>query len=390
MLSSIFINNVDKEITRKRGNKEIIMKILHTSDWHLGINYHHHSFDQDQRYVLEQYYQLIQQEKIDVVLICGDIYDTTLASKEAIQLFDEAMQHMIQELKVKVIVIAGNHDSPTRLSVMSDLLKKQGLYIYGVLSEKLRPLTIDQVDFYPIPFVHKDTISALYHQSFTDYEQAFSLMMDHVRAQKNHHRQIVLAHAFVNGASVCEGDRFAQIGGADFISKDIFHDIDYVALGHLHRCQEIAKHIRYSGSLCPYTFGEVNPKKAVIIDSDTMEIQTVSVKPLHPMITLKGSYEAICLQLSEHQNDYVKIVLEDRGISFELLELLRERCPHLLTLSSEIQEHKESVSIKVDDLETLSDEAIVKQFFQDYFHRDITKEEANWLKEAKGCDTICG
>ena len=92
----------------------------------MGIDFHHHAFGEDQRYALQQYDQIIKQEQIDVVLICGDIYDTTLASKEAIQLFDEVMHHMIKDLKVKVIVIAGNHDSPTRLSVMKDLLKTQG------------------------------------------------------------------------------------------------------------------------------------------------------------------------------------------------------------------------------------------------------------------------
>ena len=366
------------------------MKILHTSDWHLGIDFHHHAFGEDQRYALQQYDQIIKQEQIDVVLICGDIYDTTLASKEAIQLFDEVMHHMIKDLKVKVIVIAGNHDSPTRLSVMKDLLKTQGLYIYGVLTEPLQPLTIDQVDFYPIPFVHKDTISAVYQKPFKTYEQAFMNMMDHVRSQKQHHRQIVMAHAFVNGASVCESDRFAHIGGADLISKDVFHGIDYVALGHLHRSQQISDHIRYSGSLCPYTFSETTNKTVVIIDSDTMDIHTVPIKPLHPMVTLHDSYDAVCAQLFNHQNDYVKIILKDQSINFELLELLKERCPYLLTLSSDKQECEEAVTLQANDLESLCDEAIVQQFFQDYFHRELSDEETNWLKEAKGSELVCG
>lgn len=365
------------------------MKILHTSDWHLGIDYHRHSFTSDQQYVLEQYYRVIQQEAVDVVLICGDIYDTTLATKEAITLFDEALKHMIQELKVKVIVIAGNHDSPTRLSVMSALLAQQGLYIYGSLSDKPKPLTIGNVDFYPIPFVHKDTISAVFQKSFSNYEQAFLQLMDHIRSLKKGNRQIVMAHAFVNGAEVSESDRFAHIGGTDLISKQVFHDIDYVALGHLHRPQKIAEHIRYSGSLCPYAFSETAAKEVVLIDSDTMDIRTIAITPLHPMTTLSGSYEAICKKLPEHQNDYVKIILEDQGISFELLSLLKERCPYLLTLSSNHPERKETLSLQANDLESLSDENIVKQFFLDYFDRKISDEEADWLKEAKGSDLEC-
>lgn len=366
------------------------MKILHTSDWHLGIDYHRHSFTEDQRYALRQYYEIIQREAVDVVLICGDIYDTTLASKEAIALFDEAIKHMIQELKVKVIVIAGNHDSATRLSIMRDLLKAQGLYIYGTLTSKPQPLTIDNVDFYPIPFVHKDTISAVFQKSFSNYEQAFLQLTDHIRSQKRENRQMVLAHAFVNGAKVCESDRFAHIGGTDLISKDIFYDIDYVALGHLHRPQKIAEHIRYSGSLCPYTFSETAAKEVVLIDSETMDIKSLPIAPLHPMTTIAGSYETVCEQLLKHQEDYVKIILEDQGISFELLELFKERCPYLLTLSSNQQEQREAVTLQANDLDTLSDEAIVKQFFMDYFNREVTAEESDWLRQAKGSEFICG
>lgn len=365
------------------------MKILHTSDWHLGIDYHRHSLIEDQRYVLNQYYQLIVKEAVDVVLICGDIYDTMLASKEAIGLFDEAMKHMIQELGVKVIVIAGNHDSPTRLSIMRDLLESQGLFIYGALSAKPQPLTIENVDFYPIPFVHKDTISAVFQKDFKSYEQAYLQLLDHIRSQKGTNRQIVMAHAFVSGAQACESDRFAHIGGTDLISKDIFHDIDYVALGHLHRPQKIAEHIRYSGSLCPYSFSETAAKEVVLIDSDTMAIRSIAIKPLHPMVTLTGSYEAICKELYKHQEDYVKIILEDQGISFELLALLKERCPYLLTLSSNLQEQREVLTLQADDLDTLSDEAIVKQFFLDYFNRDMSAEESEWLKQAKGSELIC-
>ena len=273
---------------------------------------------------------------------------------------------------------------------MRDLLEAQGLYIFGTLTSKPQPLTIDNVDFYPIPFVHKDTISAVFQKSFSNYEQAFLQLTDHIRSQKRENRQMVLAHAFVNGAKVCESDRFAHIGGTDLISKDIFYDIDYVALGHLHRPQKIAEHIRYSGSLCPYTFSETAAKEVVLIDSETMDIKSLPIAPLHPMTTIAGSYETVCEQLLKHQEDYVKIILEDQGISFELLELFKERCPYLLTLSSNLQEQREAVTLQANDLDTLSDEAIVKQFFMDYFNREVTAEESDWLKQAKGSEFICG
>ena len=108
------------------------------------------------------------------------------------------------------------------------------------------------------------------------------------------------------------------------------------------------------------------------------------------MTTITGSYQTVCEQLHKHQEDYVKIILEDQGISFELLELFKERCPYLLTLSSNLQEQREAVTLQANDLDTLSDEAIVKQFFMDYFNREVTAEESDWLKQAKGSEFICG
>ncbi len=360
------------------------MKILHTSDWHLGIQLHRHSLIEDQRYMLEQLYQIVEEEHISIVLLCGDVYDTTLATKDAIMLFDEAMKMLCQTLKCQVIVIAGNHDSHVRLSAMHDLLHDQGLHLYGLLEEAPRPLTIGDVDFYCVPFIHKDTLARIYDQSFTTYEEAFTCLMDDIRSRKNKRRQFVLAHAFVSGASVGESDRLAMVGGADHISCEVFHDMDYVALGHLHKKQACSKHIRYSGSPLAYAFSETKEKSVTIIDSDTMEIQVRPLKPLHSLVTLEGDYKDVMVMLPEHQNDYVKIILKDQGIQYELLEFIRERCPYLLTMQAwQKDEMIEYQSVLANELEQLTDEEILSRFFHDYHDRAITDEELVWFREAK-------
>lgn len=360
------------------------MKILHTSDWHLGIQLHRHSFIEDQRCMLEQLYRIVAQEHISVVLVCGDIYDTTLATKEAIMLFDEAMKTLCQTLGCQVIVIAGNHDSHVRLSAMHDLLREQGLHLYGLLQEPPQPLTIGNVDFYSVPFVHKDTLSRIYDQSFTTYEEAFSCLMEDIRSHKGTRRQFVLAHTYVSGASVGESDRMAMVGGSDHISGEVFHDIDYVALGHLHRAQDCLANIRYSGSPLAYAFSEAKEKSVTIIDSETMERSTIALEPLHSLVTLEGNYADVSALLPQHQNDYVKIVLKDQGVQYELLEFLRERCPYLLTMQAwQSEEIIESQSVAFHDLEQLNDEEILERFFHDYHDRSITKEELKWFHEAK-------
>lgn len=360
------------------------MKILHTSDWHLGIQLHRYSLMEDQRYMLQQLYEIVAREQIQVVLIAGDIYDTTLATKEAILLFDEAMKTLCKDLHCQVIVIAGNHDSQVRLAMMRDLLRDEGLHLFGSLADSLEPVVIENVDFYGIPFVHKDTLSRIYHQSFATCDEAYACLMDDIRSRKTDHRQIVLAHAFVSGAKISESDRLVMVGGADCISTAVFHDIDYVALGHLHKAQFCSPHIRYSGSPLAYAFSEGNKKSVTVIDSDTLEIKSIALNPLHPLTTLEGKYAEVLAALPEHQNDYVKIVLKDQGIQYELLELLRERCPYLLSVQAwQNEEMAEGLSLPVNELEHLSDEEILTHFFHDYQDREISDAELEWFRAAK-------
>lgn len=360
------------------------MKILHTSDWHLGIYLHKHSLIEDQRYFLQQLKTIIQREAIDVILISGDIYDTTLASKEAIDVFDEAMQLLCVELKKQVILIAGNHDSYTRLSVCKDLLKQAGLHVFGRLEKRVAPLTIEDVDFFPIPYFHLETIANIYERKFTSYEMAMHEMMEDVRSQKNGHRQIVLAHCFVSGAALCESDRFAMIGGSDLISKDVFQNIDYVALGHLHKMQEVCENVVYCGSPLAYSFSETSEKQVMIIDTDTMTYKPSRITPLHPIKVIKGSYEEVLKELPLWQEHYLKIQLEGMQVSYEVLQFFRERAPLLLSLQGESSElQKDTTSIDVEQMDILRDEDIVRHYFQDRFQKELSEEELGWLKEAR-------
>lgn len=366
------------------------MKILHTSDWHLGIELHKHPLLADQRYFLSQLKQIILEKQVDVILISGDIYDTTLASKEAIDIFNEAMRMLCMELKKEVIVIAGNHDSQTRLASLRDLLDQVGLHIYGKVEGRMKPLTIQNVDFFAIPYFHKDTIAQIYGQKFPSYEAAMACMMDDIRAQKGSHKQVVLAHCFVNGASICESDRFAMVGGSDVISKDVFQQIDYTALGHLHTAQVFDDVVRYSGTPLPYSFSETNDKCVWLIDSETMEIEACPIVPLHPLKILEGTYDEVIAQLPLYQKEYVKVVLTDQSVSYELLSFMRERCPLLLTLrGKQASLQLETQSIHIGEMDDMSDEDIVRQFFKDYFDKEVSEEEMRWFAEAKMGDAIC-
>lgn len=360
------------------------MKLLHTSDWHLGIELHRHSLIEDQRWFFKQLYHIIETEAVDVVMISGDIYDTTLASKEAIELFDEAMNMICKQLKKQVIVIAGNHDSQTRLSMMKELVRPSGLHLYGVLHERPKALTIDDVEFICIPFVHKETLSRIYETKFKTYEQAFLALMDDARQRKVAQKQIVLAHAFVSGAAVSESDRFAMVGSLDMVSKDIFHSFDYVALGHLHQPQTLNNRVVYSGSPLAYSFSETKPKHVVIIDTKTMTHTTIEIEPLHPLITITGTYENVQEQLTDAKDAYVKVELKDATPNYEWYHFMKERCPNLLCVTSKhMQEQLNETTMESHELEHLQDDEIIRQFFLDIFDHEVSEEEMCWIHEAQ-------
>ena len=268
------------------------MRVLHTADWHLGMDLYKVTLMEDQRWFKQQLKAIIEEESIDAVLVAGDVYDTILASKEAIELYDDIMYMLCMELKKKVIVIAGNHDSATRLASLSRLLEGMGLYIIGSLKEKVKGIRVDDCMIYPIPYFHVEQVRKVYQKDVHSQAEAFSCIRTDILSTVDHaYRPIAMAHAFLANAEVCESDRFANVGGAELVPSAIFDGFSYVAMGHLHRRQHAGGRVWYSGSPLPYSFSEADqPKGVLIYDSQTDTVTKRDIQPLHPLQVGKGSY----------------------------------------------------------------------------------------------------
>ena len=170
------------------------MRILHTADWHLGIDLYKLSMIEDQRWFKQQLKTIVEEENIDVILVAGDVYDTVLASKEAIEIYDDIMYMLCMELKKKVIVIAGNHDSATRLASLSRLLKGMGLYVVGSLQEKVAGIELEDCMIYPIPYFHVEQVRKAYDVDVHSQEEAFScICQDILSHADNKYRHIAMA-----------------------------------------------------------------------------------------------------------------------------------------------------------------------------------------------------
>lgn len=364
------------------------MKILHTADWHLGIALHKQSLMEDQYDFIKQLKQIVMDENIDVIIIAGDIYDTTLASKEAIELYDKCMHMLCMELQKQVIVIAGNHDSPVRLSSCSALLAPMGLHVYGKLEEKVKPLILGNTWFYPIPYFHPQTVANLYGVEIQDEEEAFLCIQNDLEEKLNKKEvcHIAIAHTFMANASVSESDRFATIGGSGMVSSTVFDKFDYVALGHLHRHQKAGQNAYYSGSPLPYSFSEASyAKKVLIYDTDNGEIQEKCIQPLHSLKTYSGKLEDVITQLKQDNDtqSYVKIEIEDKQTTIDMMEYFQELHEGILQLSGIHEETQSRIGVDLQTMETMQDDSIVKQFFKDMFQEELDEEEMQLFYEAQ-------
>lgn len=374
------------------------MKVLHTADWHLGIDLHRMSLLKDQAFFLEQLIHIVKEEAIDVVLISGDIFDTVLASKEAIELYNHVITTLCLTLKKQVVVIAGNHDSPTRIAGFAKLLAPMGLHVVGKVDKKIQGINLGDVRIYPIPFFHLDTIRNVYEVPIRDTQQAFEVMVSHIQEHMDaSHKNILMAHTFAAGSSVCESDRFANVGGSDLLDSSVFAPFDYVALGHLHRFQKAGNHTYYSGSPLAYSFSEAGYKKCVLIyDTNTETVQEVEIQPLHTLKVLTGSFDELKEKATQAIQDasYLKIEVEDAMVSYEMLAYFRSHFDNLLQLSGKTNQVEDaSISLSIEEIDTIQDMDIVKQFFKDYFDQELQEEECSLFEEARqacgGNDEVC-
>lgn len=363
------------------------MKLLHTSDWHLGMSAGTKSMEEDQRFFLHQLYKIIEEEQIDAVLCAGDVYDSSVSNAEAIAVYNDATTEICAKRRIPFLVIAGNHDGAARLASCRELLKEAGLFVTGRLVCDVEPVSVGNADIYLLPFFHKEEVTALfpeYKKEITSQEKAMQVVCNQIREHWNpQKRHILMTHALIVNAELSESDRSARVGLATAVSKDVFEGFDYVALGHIHKPQVINEQIRYSGSPVKYSFGkeEKQEKCVIVIDTDTMEQKVVPLKQLHDRRTITGTYEEI-VAMEDLENDYLRLKVTDRYAGLELLADMQTRFPYLLELyGKSLEENGELSAMSVEELETMDELAIMKKFCAETFSYEPSEEQVTLFEE---------
>lgn len=321
------------------------MRLLHTSDWHIGRTFHGHDLLADQESMLSALADLVAEHGVDVVVIAGDIYDRAVPSAEAVQVATRGMQR-IRSSGAVIVASSGNHDSAPRLGAFADFLAAGGLHLRTSLAGLADPVLLADehgpVAIYAVPYLEPEIAkSALGITGRPGHQAVMAAAMDRVRAdlatQPTGTRSVVAAHAFVVGGVAGGSERSIASGGVESVTADLFAGIDYVALGHLHGAQSLHSRLRYSGSPLPYSFTEAAHRKGVwLIDlgpGGALTDRWMELPVVRPLAVLTGSLAQVLVGEFEQLDSYLAVVLTDPVRPIEPMRRLRERYPHVLTVT---------------------------------------------------------
>ena len=359
------------------------MRILHTADWHIGRFLNKYSLIEDQAHFLNWLISVIKNEKIDVLVVAGDIYNSAVPSAAAVELLDEFLTKVIMELQIPALIISGNHDSPQKLSFSSKILESSGLTICGGVSG-IKHVKIDDifgaVGFTLLPYVDPTMVKEYFGvDKISSFDSAIDIVLKHkIHSNMSCDVNILCTHGTYmdfgfKDLEYCDSE--ISIGGGDIVNLDKFKNFDYIALGHLHGPQKAGKRGRYSGSPLKYSVSEANHKKqVVIIDIDrskNINIEKILVEPLRDLRILRGNFEDI---MKIKTNDYVSVQLTDENFIIDPHGRIRTVCPNILDLSY--------VNIKLDN--TRTSQHIIQKSPQELFasfYKDVSGKEMNELEK---------
>jgi len=310
------------------------MKFIHLSDLHLGKRVNEFSMLEDQEYILIQILEIVKQQKPDAVIIAGDVYDKSVPSAEAVELFDSFLVRLLK-LQAKVFVISGNHDSAERIAFGARIMDKSGIYMSPVYNGLVEPIVLSdefgEVNVYMLPFVKPANVRRFFPDAeISSYTDAVSVAIKAMPADYSK-RNILITHQFVTGALRSESEDIS-VGGTDNVDSCVFAGFDYVALGHLHKSQKCSsEYIRYSGTPLKYSFSEANDKKSVTVVNlnakGDIGLDFIPLIPKRDMVEIKGSYEELTLKSfwenTSYNEDYMHITLTDEEDIPEVLTKLR-------------------------------------------------------------------
>jgi DNA repair protein SbcD/Mre11 len=321
------------------------MRILHTSDWHLGRSFHREGMLGHQAAYVDHLLEVVASERVDLVVVAGDVYDRALPPVDAVRLADETLVRLARS-RASVVLTSGNHDSAQRLGFSARLIDEAGVHLRTDLAGVGTPVVLHDehgpVAVHGLPYLDPHAVAAPWGLDERSHTAALGEAMRRVRtdlAGRRGTRSVVLAHAFVAGAQPSRSERDISVGGVARVPTDLFDGIDYVALGHLHGPHVLHERLRYSGSPLAYSFSEAGHRKGswlVDLAADGAVTATFVDAPVpRPLARLEGTLDDLLAdpRLDVHEHAWVEATLTDAVRPQQAMERLRRRFPHALSLA---------------------------------------------------------
>ena len=415
------------------------MKFLHISDLHIGKRINEFSMLEDQKYILDKILTIAEREQAEGVLLAGDIYDKTVPSAEAVQVFDRFLTGLAKR-KIKVFAVSGNHDSPERIAFGAELMKGKGVYLSPVYDGRVAKVALEdtygKLYVHLLPFVKPATVrhgleaqqtlqqersngveSSLQRERSNgaepslqrersngaepsklpeSYNEAVRAVVERMEVDADQ-RNILVAHQFVTGASRCESEETA-VGGLDNVDADLFDAFDYVALGHIHSPQHVGRDtLRYCGTPLKYSFSEAEQEKSVTVvelrEKGQVEIRQIPLTPLRDMRRIRGTYMEVMdrnFYQGTNREDYVQITLTDEEDVPDGLQRLRKVYPNLMRLVYDNARTRQSREVgAAEELERKSELELFSDFYVLQNNQTMSAKQTELVRqliqESMGC-----
>ena len=391
--------------------KEVLkVKLIHTADLHIGKSVCEHSMLDEQRHILAEILKAVETEKPEALLIAGDVYDKSVPSADAVAVLDDFLVKL-SKTGTKVFVLSGNHDSAERLAFGGRLMNDRGVYLSQVYSGSFTPVTLNddlgEVDVWLLPFVRPAAVRACLksdeeREEVVDYTSAMRMAIGQMNFTPGR-RNVLLAHQFVTGAD--RSDSEENVGGLDNVDASVFEGFDYVALGHIHKPQDVGKdysgvaRVRYSGTPLKYSLSEKDHKKSLTVielgvktDAHLSEIavREIPLTPLHDVREIRGTFaELVSPDFQRKQladglklDDYVYVKLTDENDVPDAALKLRGIYPNLMMLDYDNERTRgQKITVGEGKVEQKTPMELFGEFFTDMTKREMNEEECEFVRD---------
>ena len=370
------------------------MKILHLSDLHIGKSIHEQCMLEDQKYILNQIIEEIKERKIEIIIISGDIYDRSVPPSDAVIVLNNFLKTLIKDIKIKVCVIAGNHDSKERLNFGSEIFAEEGLYISSIYSGKIDKIELQdefgKLNIYMLPYIKPIEVKQYFDEEvdISTYNNAVKKVIEKEEINENE-RNIILSHQFVTAGNIEPEKSESEIrylGGTENVDVSCYDKFDYVALGHIHGPQRIGRDTaRYAGTMLKYSFSEVNQRKSLTIidfkEKGNIDINLIPLKPLRDMRVIKGPIQELLKEenyINTNREDYIRAIITNEEPIYEPMSQIKKVYPNTLRLDIENSKTVTNSEDKMSDIDFIKKKDELELFNE--FYKMQHNQELDELK----------